>query len=686
MMNFIRQRLRFGMWVVIIFFVGGLFALGGKSIGPTWLARILPASALVKVPSWAREAGIVMRVGNYNVKTDEYKRTMENIMSLARIRYKDNLDQMNMDFGQQTEDSIIQYALLLQEADRYGIYVGKADIDKGIKEFPQWVPVEIESRVMPYGYYSYAKIQGGVFNPNLYKYYLSSKGKITPEEFSKEVENGLRIARLKNMLNESALATDLEIQQEYAKRNEKAKIKSIEFRYIDSVNEVTVDETELNAFFQENILDYKVGDKVNIRFIKIDPRMFEAGIDITARQIENYYKVHKDEDYYQPEKVKAQHIYVKTDAKTSAEDKAKAKAHAEKILEEAKKPGVEFSPALAEKFNEEPFEVEHQDLGSFERGRMVKPFEDAVFAMSDGEISDVIETQFGYHITRVESRSPETTKTLEEVGGEIMLKLREEDTLVEAKEMAEDIKYTVLSEDSLQAAIDTNPELNLKIQETGFFAKNEQIPNIGPAYLYRDLVDKAFEMKKDAISEPLEIKLYGDRVDGHFIFKVIDKQAGGLPELDDVRPRVVNNFRNEKAKELAMEEAKKVMTARDPAEDLDKLAEKNSLKVSESDFFALSTSGYISAKPTSINSKTIMPKAFSMDIGEIAGPFDGRNGAYIIQLVEREEPDYKKLEGEVTKKSLRDQIVRQKRQKIYGGWYQKVKEAAVITSFFPTTS
>ncbi|MFC1713990.1 peptidyl-prolyl cis-trans isomerase [Candidatus Poribacteria bacterium] len=687
MMNFIRQRLRSGMWVVIILFVGGLFLMGGKSVGPTWLAHMLPVSILVKVPSWARSAGILMRVGDYNVKVDEYKRIMENTMSLARIRYKDNFDKMDIDFGQQTEESLVQYALLLQEADRHGIYVSKADIDKGIREFPQWVPTEIESRVMPYGYYDYAKTQGGVFNPNLYKYYLSSLGKITPEQFSEEVEKGLRIARLKAMLNESALATDLEIQQEYAKQNEKAKIKAIDFRYTDFASKVEIDEAELNAFFQENILNYKIGDKVNIRFIKIDPKIFEANIDITDRQIENYYEVHREEDYHEPEKVKGQHIYVKADENTPAEDKAKAKAHAEKILEEARKPDVEFSPALAEKFNEDPFEVEHQELGTFERGRMVKPFEDAVFALSTGEISDVIETQFGYHVARVQSKSPEKTRLLPEVRGEIIQKLKEEDALVEAKQRAEDIKYTVLSEDSLQAAVDTNPELNLRIQETGFFAKNEQIPNIGPAYLYSVLADKAFEMKVDAISEPIEVELYGGRVAGHFIFKVIGKEAGGLPELDDVRGKVVTNFRNEKAKGLAMEEAKKVMAAKDAEEDLDKLAEKSDLKVSESELFALATSGYISAKPTAINSKTVMPKAFSMDIGEIAGPFDGINSAYIIQLVEREEPDYKKLEeGEVTKKSLRDQIVRQKRQKIYDEWYQKVKETAVITSFFPTTS
>ena len=687
MMNFLRQRLKFLMWFVAITFVGGLFLVGGRSVGPTWLAHILPVSILVKVPSWAREAGIIMKVGGYSVKVDEYKRVMENTVALARMRYKDNFDKMNIDFASQTEESIIQYALLLQEADRHGIYVSKSGIDKGIRDFPQWVPSELESRVMPYGYYSMARTQDGV-NPKLYSYYLTKFGKITPEDFSKEVESGLRIARLKAMLNESALATELEIQQEYAKQNEKATIKSVEVRYRDFAGKVEIDETELDAFFQENILDYKVGDKVNISFIKIDPKVFEKKIDITPRQVENYYKLHEKDDYSQQEEVTAQHIYVKADEKTSAEDKAKARAYAEKILEEAKKPGTDFSAALAEKFNKEPFEVEHQPLGSFGRGKMVKPFEDAVFAVAPGEISDVIETQYGYHIAKVDSKQQERTKSLAEVRGEIVKKLKEEQALVEAKQEASEIKYTVLSEDSLQAAVDANPDLNLKVQETGFFAKNEQIPNIGSPYIYRDLVDRVFVLEKDAISDPIEISSpYGGRVEGHFIFKVIGKEAGRLPRLDDVRSKVLSNFKNEKAKELAMGEARKMMAERDPANDLDKLAEKNNLKVSESQPFALSTSSYIPGKPSAVSSRAAMPKAFSMDIGEIAGPFDGRSGVYIIQLIAREKADYNKLgEDKSIRKTLHDQIVKQKRQKIYDAWYQEVRNGAVITSFFPTTS
>ena len=692
MMNFLRQKLKFLMWFVAVFFVGGLFFVGGRSIGQNWLANIMPVWLLVTIPSCARSAGIIMKVGDYSVKMDEFKRVKENSIENARRQYGDNFDiyARNIDFDRQTMESITKYALLLQEADRYNIYISRGELQEGIREFPYQMPDEAGSRVKPLMYYSWSRGRDGTFNSNLYTYLLAREGKITPEEFSKEVENGLRIARLKDALNESALVTDLEIQQEYRKQSEKAKIKYVELRYRDFTNKVEIDDddAELNDFFQENILDYKTSDKVNIRFIKIDPKEFEDK-EISDEKIGRYYEIHKKEDYFEPEKVKARHIFVKVDPTASEEDRAKAKAYTEEILKEAKKPDADF-PALAEKYVKEPFEVKHEDLGFFERGKMVRPFEEAAFALSPDEVSDVVETGFGYHIIKVEDKKPSKTKSLEEVKDEIAKKLKEEEAKVKARQEADDIQYTIMSEEDLQAAVDVNPDLDLKVEETGLFAKNEFIPKIGSGYTYGDVAEEAFKLKEGEISDLVEVRSYGDRILGYFIFKLIDKKSGGLPKLDNVRDDVTRDLKDEKARKLAMEEAKEMLAARDPDDDLDKIvkkAEKSNLKISESEPFALSARGYIQGKPTSINSKKVMLKTFSMNVGEIAGPLEGGNGVYIIQLVEREKFDDKKFEEDKEERNkLRDQILRQKQQKIYDTWYQKVRNNAVIRSFIPVAS
>ncbi|MBD3183369.1 hypothetical protein GF312_13815 [Candidatus Poribacteria bacterium] len=372
MMNFIRQKLKFLMWFVAIFFVAGLFFVGGRTIGFEWIVKSLPVSLLVSMPGCARSAGIIMRVGDYNVDLEEFQRVRENTIEIARFQYKDNFNTYakNIDFDQEAIDSITKYALLLQEADKRRIYVSKWELDKAIREFPYIMPDEAASRVKLYPYYSMAKSQDGKLNQNTFKYLLSTYGKITPEEFSEEVENAVRISKLKEVISGSALVSDLEIKQEYKKQNEKATIKYIELKHSDFRKEVKASDAEIEEYFKENILDYKVEDKVNISFIKIDPKIFEDKIQIPDAEVKSYYEANKEEEYFEPEKVKARHILVRIDSSASTEDKTKARALAENILGEAKKPNADF-PAIAEKFANEPFEVKHEDLGYFERGKMV---------------------------------------------------------------------------------------------------------------------------------------------------------------------------------------------------------------------------------------------------------------------------------------------------------------------------
>ena len=137
-MKFIRLKLKFLMWIVAIGFVGGLFFIGGKKVGPSWLAVILPTRILAAMPGCARSAGVVMRVGNHNVGVEEFKRVKENTIEIAKMRYGENFDAYtaNADFDKVTTESIARYFILLQETDRQGIYVSKQEIEEGIISFP----------------------------------------------------------------------------------------------------------------------------------------------------------------------------------------------------------------------------------------------------------------------------------------------------------------------------------------------------------------------------------------------------------------------------------------------------------------------------------------------------------------------------------------------------------------------
>jgi len=684
MMNFIRNRLKFLMWVVALGFVGGLFFIGGRRFGPSWLASILPASILVSMPGCARSAGILMKVGSYNVGLEEFRRVRENTVEIARWRYKENFENYagNIDFDKQSFDSITKYAIMLQEANKQKIHISENEIQQGIKDFPFNMPVEAESRVKPFPFYSYAKTKDGKPSPATFKRLLETEGKITTAEFTKEVENGLRIARLKSLLTESAIVSNTEIQQEYKNQNEKVKIKYIEIPFKDFADKVQYNESELNEYFNKNILNYKLGDRVNISFIKIDPMFFSDKASISDAEISRYYKTHQS-DYFEPEKVKAVHILVQLEPGASKETKEKAKSYAGQILQDAKKPNADFA-ALEKKYAKDPYKVKYEDLGFFERGKMVKPFEDAAFALTPGSVSDIVETDYGYHIIKVDEKKAPYGKSIEEARIEIMQKLAEDQAVVLAKQKADDIQYTVMSEENLQPAIDANPDLGLKAQETGYFAKGDSIPNIGSSYTYRDIAEEAFKLKKGEISSLVEVKSYGDRVLGYFVFKLLDKKPGTIPKLDEVKDKVIKDLKDYKAKKPAKDEAEKIMAIARTSGRLDEAASKGNLKIYESEPFTISSRGYIRSEGSSIESNEVVMAAFSKNVGEIAGIYQGRNGMYIIQVLEHEKADNNRLSQDKTElNKITDQLLRQKQQKIFDAWYQKIKAGVIVKSFYP---
>ncbi len=145
---------------------------------------------------------------------------------------------------------------------------------------------------------------------------------------------------------------------------------------------------------------------------------------VTDEDVALYYKIHNNE-FLEVEQVKASHILVRVDAGSGDEIKAAARKKAETILAELKG-GADFAELAKEKSDDTSSGARGGDLGYFGKGRMVKEFETAAFALKPGELSGIVETTFGYHIIKVTDRKPERTKPLEEVSVWIADKLRTE--------------------------------------------------------------------------------------------------------------------------------------------------------------------------------------------------------------------------------------------------------------------
>jgi peptidyl-prolyl cis-trans isomerase C len=153
---------------------------------------------------------------------------------------------------------------------------------------------------------------------------------------------------------------------------------------------------------------------------------------ITPQESKQYYDTHPD-DFKQPEQVRASHILIKVDPKAEADEKAKARWEIEEVRKKLAK-GGDFA-ALAKEVSQCPSKAQGGDLGFFERGQMVKPFEEAAFALKPGQTSGIVESEFGYHLIRVTERKPAGVLSYEKVREEL------EDHLKEAKTRSEVNRY-----------------------------------------------------------------------------------------------------------------------------------------------------------------------------------------------------------------------------------------------------
>lgn len=500
---------------------------------------------------------------------------------------------------------------------------------------------------------------------------------------------------LLNQIQGLELVTDAEVEDEYRRQNARAKLKYIEFRHFGYSGTATADDAEAQAYFEANKEKYEKGEAINLRFIKLDPQNFITGEDLQA-----YYNEHKHE-FKTPEAVKARHILKKFPDNATDEQKAAVKAEAEELLAT-----VRAAIAEGEDFAELA-KVHSEDVGSapqggalrgrnpdlppgdyFARGDMVQPFEKAAFdELSPGEVSDLVESRFGYHVIKLEEKRPEELQPFAQARSEISDKLTQIVGAEQAKEVAENLLFDVEIHDYEEATqLDRYKDLALAVQDTGFFtADDSNIPEIGIKWTYQDVVDQVFDMEVNVSAITPNKNPDGD-INAYFVVKVLEKKHAAVPEFEAAKVQVIEDVKAEKAKQLALEDAQKLITLRSADESLEDLVNKyempegvtiKALEAKESQLFALSpSSGFISGLGTS---RDVMFAAFGMELNEVEGALQGDNAAYIIQLIEREEPDMEKFKNDPAERAkVHKTLLQAKQTDIYRNWLATLKKGARI--------
>ena len=413
-------------------------------------------------------------------------------------------------------------------------------------------------------------------------------------------------------------------------------------------------DADISSYFEAHKADFKIPEKRKIRYALIDIDALRAKQNVPAADVERAYN-NNIEQYSTPEQVRASHILLKTEGK----DDATVKAKAESILKQAKA-GADFAELAKKNSEDEGSAKNGGDLDYFGKGRMVPEFDAAVFAMQPGQISDLVKTQYGYHIIKLVDKKNATTRPLSEVRQQLVDQLGYEKAQAQAADLAESLSKQISKPADLDRVAKAN---GLAVQESGLFARDEPILGLGPS---PEAANKAFDMKPQGeVAGPL-------RASRGFVFEtVVAKQDPYIPKLDEVKDRVRDEVVKTKARELSGKKAAEVSARLKTASDFEKAAKAAGVEAKTTDLIARD-----SPIPDLGVAAAVEDKAFTLPAGSVSDPIATDTGTAVIKVLEKKEvtPD----EWKSAKDSFRDQLLNDRRNRFFSAYMVKAKQKMKI--------
>ena len=402
---------------------------------------------------------VAASVGGDEISQAEFSRAYSSASDQARKRYRERA--ATMPIAKNTLEQLIKRRVLFLEAQELALTSSEGEILKMLPTIPVFQDKE------------------GKFSEEAFRQFLRSN-RYTEESFIEAIQRDLTVSNLQRFVVEAAF-----VSSDLAKVSKALSLSKINASYIN--------------------LDPSVW-KVSLSDPDIEAYLAKSG---SEEEIKQYYDSH-DAEFNSPEKVRARHILIgyKGASRATPEAEKRSEAEAEKrageILRKVKASGADFA-AIAGKETDEPGGAKRGgDLGEFSRDMMVKEFSDAAFSLTDGSISDVIRTPFGFHIIKVEKRIAAKEEKLEQVKRKIASKLLQKKRAPEeVKKIATDLLARLQTGEDAAKLLHKH---KLKWQDTGEFRLDAKyIPSLGSK---EKLIAALIGLKEDGqlLKEPVKIR------------------------------------------------------------------------------------------------------------------------------------------------------------------------------------
>lgn len=473
----------------------------------------------------------VAKVNGEEITRSDYDRAYENERSRLQEQFGDMFSAITSDpnymrtLRSRVLEQLIEQELLVQYAANNGMRVGSQQVKAAIRDIPQFRTA-------------------GQFDNDVYLMALRNAG-FTPESFAKVMQQDMTRNQLLSGLSESAFVLDPEALA-FIRLQKQTRSGGYLIAKNDAfIDQVDITDQDIETFYQQNQSMFRTQEKLSVAYVELSMADIESDVTVSNEEAREYYE-QRQQQYTKQEERRVSHILIEFDTE-NAQDKA------EQALAELQE-GADFAE-VAKTYSDDTFSAEQGgDLNWIEAGVMDEDFDDAAFSLEEvGDVSDVVESSFGYHIIKLTDRRDGTVTPFSDVEDEIRQQLKAakaEDRYFEKQQKLAEISFE--QPDTLEPAAN---ETGLTVRRTDLFTRNR-----APTPLSDDVILNNL-FADQLIDEKLNSEIIETSDDRSLVVRVTEHAPERVKALDEVREQIVAELRTEKAQQQALEQAQSWMAS-----------------------------------------------------------------------------------------------------------------------------
>jgi len=490
------------------------------------------------------------------ISADEFRSAFERARQDQRQQQGDRFDAREFETvasKRKVLDTLVDQRVLQMTADRDGIAVGDAKVRETIEGVPAFQA-------------------DGKFDPQRYQLALASQVPArTPLQFEEDVRKGLQQGLIPNAVMQTAFATPAELQRVLKLLGEKRDV-SYAIMPPPGPDTTPITAAEIQRWYDSHLQDYRAPETVTLDYLDIDQSALPAPAPADEATLRQRYDQEKAR-FIEPEQRLTSHILVKVDPKAGPAAQKAAQAKAAALAQQARQPGADFAALARANSDDTGSKASGGDLGWVAKDAMVKPFEDALFAMQPGQISDPVKSDFGWHVIQLREVKAGKQVPFEQAREQL------------AREQADSDREHAFNDltGKLVDQVNKNPTTlapaarmaNLAVQHAGPIARGQGTGVIASPAVQRVAFSESM-IEDGTVSDPIDVG------NGHSVLIRVAShaQAHQLP-LADVSQKVVAAIRGDRAAKAETAAANRLVAAVHGGTSLKDAAAAQQLPVSE---------------------------------------------------------------------------------------------------------